>query len=189
MNFIKVFILSIKYIPLYILCLLSSQKTQIREDVLCFRDHHKLKYSLYQAYLAIFGDRFYRSILYHRLGRISKLIRWYLPSESTFVVAKNCKMEGGILAAHSFATVLNAKSIGSGFSCRNNITIGNKIDGRNDLTPKIGKNVTIGANSVIIGDITIGNNVVVGAGSVVVKDVPDNVVVVGNPSKILSSIK
>lgn len=189
MNIIKVFILSIKYIPLYILCMCSSQKKAIKEDVIFFMDHHKLKYSLYQAYLAIFGDRFYRSILYHRLGRISKVTSWYIPSESTFVVAKNCKMEGGILAAHSFASVINAKSIGTGFSCRNNITIGNKIDGRNDLIPTIGKNVTVGANSVIIGDIAIGNNVVVGAGSVVVKDVPDNVVVAGNPARILSSIR
>lgn len=189
MNIIKVIILSIKYFPLYILCRCSSQKNTIKEDVIFFRDRYELKYSLYHTYLAIFGDRFYRSILYHRLGRVSKLASWCLPSESTFVVAKNCKMEGGILAAHSFATVLNAKSIGSGFSCRNNITIGNKIDGRNDLTPTIGKNVTVGANSVIIGDISIGNNVVVGAGSVVVKDVPDNVIVAGNPAKILSSIR
>ena len=36
-----------------------------------------------------------------------------------------------------------------------------------------------GANSTIIGDITIGNNVTVGAGAVVTKDVPDNVTVVG----------
>ena len=33
--------------------------------------------------------------------------------------------------------------------------------------------------------VTIGNNVVVAAGSVVVKDVPDNVVVAGNPAKII----
>lgn len=35
---------------------------------------------------------------------------------------------------------------------------------------------------------TIGDNVVVGAGSVVTKDVPDNVVVVGNPARILKKI-
>ena len=33
--------------------------------------------------------------------------------------------------------------------------------------------------------VTIGNNVVVAAGAVVVKDVPDNVVVGGNPAKII----
>lgn len=48
-------------------------------------------------------------------------------------------------------------------------------------------NVTIGANSVIIGPICIGNNVTIGAGSVVVKDVPDNVCVAGNPGRIISN--
>ncbi len=67
-------------------------------------------------------------------------------------------------------------------------TVCNKIDGRNDLCPTIGDRVTLAANVVVIGDITIGNNVIVGAGSVVVKDVPDNVVVAGNPAKIIKSL-
>lgn len=45
--------------------------------------------------------------------------------------------------------------------------------------PKVGDNCVFGANSSIIGAITIGNNVTVGAGAVVTKDVPDNVTVVG----------
>lgn len=49
----------------------------------------------------------------------------------------------------------------------------------------IGDNVWIGGNSVINPGVTIGDNVVVGSGSVVVKDVPDNVVVAGNPAKII----
>ena len=36
--------------------------------------------------------------------------------------------------------------------------------------------------------ITIGDNVVVGAGNVVTKDLPDNVVPVGNPCKILREV-
>lgn len=36
--------------------------------------------------------------------------------------------------------------------------------------------------------ITIGDSVVVGAGSVVTKDLPDNVVAVGNPCKILREV-
>lgn len=49
----------------------------------------------------------------------------------------------------------------------------------------IGNNAWIGGSSVILPGVTIGNNVVVAAGSVVVKDVPDNVVVAGNPAKII----
>ena len=33
--------------------------------------------------------------------------------------------------------------------------------------------------------LSIGNNVIIGAGSVVVKDIPDNVIVAGNPAKVL----
>lgn len=49
----------------------------------------------------------------------------------------------------------------------------------------IGKNVWLGGQAVIMPGVTIGDNVVVGAGAVVTKDVPDNVIVVGNPAKIL----
>ena len=52
----------------------------------------------------------------------------------------------------------------------------------------IGKNCWIGAGAIILPGITIGNNVVVGAGSVVTKDLPDNVVAVGNPCKVLRHI-
>ena len=52
----------------------------------------------------------------------------------------------------------------------------------------IGKNCWIGANVVIVPGVTIGDNVVVGAGSVVTKDLPDNVVAVGNPCRILREI-
>ena len=43
----------------------------------------------------------------------------------------------------------------------------------------------IGAGAVVIQGINIGVNAVIGAGAIVIKDVPDNVVVVGNPAKII----
>lgn len=52
----------------------------------------------------------------------------------------------------------------------------------------IGRNCWIGAGAVILPGITIGDNVVVGAGSVVTKDLPDNVVAVGDPCRILREI-
>lgn len=51
--------------------------------------------------------------------------------------------------------------------------------------PMIMDNVSIFANSVVIGNITIGDNVKIGAGSVVTKTVPNDCVVVGNPAYII----
>ena len=50
---------------------------------------------------------------------------------------------------------------------------------------KIGNNVFIGANSIIMPGITIGNNIIIGAGSVVTKDVEDFSIVAGNPARFL----
>lgn len=52
-------------------------------------------------------------------------------------------------------------------------------------------NVTVGAFSfiaagaVVLPKITIGANTIIGAGSVVTKDIPDNVIVFGNPARII----
>ena len=50
---------------------------------------------------------------------------------------------------------------------------------------QIGRFSMIGTGAVILPGVSIGENVIVGAGSVVIKDVPDNVVVCGNPARIL----
>ncbi len=52
----------------------------------------------------------------------------------------------------------------------------------------IGKNCWIGAGAVIVPGVKIGNNVVIGAGSVVTRDIPDNVVAVGNPCRVMREI-
>lgn len=96
-----------------------------------------------------------------------------------------CRVEGGILFHHPFATVINAEHIGYGCVFRNNTTVGNKSKDGELVRPWIGNNVDVGVGAIIIGDVHIGNNAKIGAGAVVVKDVPDNCVVVGNPAYII----
>ena len=52
----------------------------------------------------------------------------------------------------------------------------------------IGHNVWIGGSVTILPGVTIGNNVTIGAGSVVTKDIPDNVVAVGNPCRVIKQL-
>jgi maltose O-acetyltransferase len=52
----------------------------------------------------------------------------------------------------------------------------------------IGNNVWIGGNATICPGVTLGDNVVVGAGAVVTKDFPENVVIAGNPAKVINRI-
>ena len=80
--------------------------------------------------------------------------------------------------------------IGNNCEVFQNVTIGSNRKMRNGrYMPIIGDNVSIGAGAVVVGAITIGNNVIIGANSYVSKDVPDNVMVVGSPAKIVKYFK
>lgn len=52
----------------------------------------------------------------------------------------------------------------------------------------VGDNVWFGGGVRVLPGVTIGSNVVIGAGSVVTHDIPDNVIAVGNPCRVLREI-
>jgi len=90
-------------------------------------------------------------------------------------------------------TYINAKykviiedfvQIGSHCSLYSESTIDNKVG---QIILK--KNCKIGSHSVIMPGVTIGENAVIGAFSFVNKDVPDNVVAVGVPIKIIKKLE
>ena len=54
---------------------------------------------------------------------------------------------------------------------------------------KVGNNVWIGGNVVVLPGVTIGDNVVIGAGSIVNKDIPSNSIAVGNPCKVIKKLE
>jgi galactoside O-acetyltransferase len=52
----------------------------------------------------------------------------------------------------------------------------------------VGKNCWLGAGVIVLPGITIGDNVIAGAGAIVTKNLPDNVVAVGNPARVLREV-
>jgi UDP-2-acetamido-3-amino-2,3-dideoxy-glucuronate N-acetyltransferase len=108
------------------------------------------------------------------------------------IIGKNCK-----ISSHTF--------ICEGVTIEDNVFIGHGVMFTNDNFPRatksdgtpqtdadwtlipttIKKGASIGSNATIRCGITVGENAMIGAGSTVTKDVPDNVVVIGNPAKLL----
>ena len=54
---------------------------------------------------------------------------------------------------------------------------------------EIGSDVWVGGGAMLCPGVTIGSKSVIGAGSVVTKDIPEGVVAVGNPCRVLREIK
>ena len=53
----------------------------------------------------------------------------------------------------------------------------------------IGNNVWIGGGAIVLPGVSVGENSVIGAGAVVTRDVPANVVVVGNPARVVKNLQ
>jgi serine O-acetyltransferase len=100
-------------------------------------------------------------------------------------IPSSCEIGRGTFFSYGgIGVVLHARcKIGDNVEIGTNVTIGGR-SGHYDV-PEILNNVYIATGAKILGPIKIGNNVIIGANAVVIKDVPSNVTVAGIPAKII----
>lgn len=94
----------------------------------------------------------------------------------------------GLRFVHPTSVVIGAHvTAGENLSLYQNTTIGGARTGdvNKGNQPTIGDNVTLFANSLILGKVTVGSNVTVGANSLLLKSAPDNSICVGSPAAII----
>lgn len=120
----------------------------------------------------------------------------YVEIQKGAKIGKNCK-----ISSHSF--------ICEGVKIQDNVFIGHHVVFTNDRYPSavsktgkpklisdwklektiVEKNASIGSNATILPGLIIGENSLIGAGSVVTKNILKNVIVAGNPAKIIKKLK
>lgn len=119
---------------------------------------------------------------------VRKLLHFYLRSiYSCDIMPETVIGENAQFAHNGLGVVIHPEAvIGVNLKISQGVTIG----GRNgkSVVPKIGDNVQLGANALILGPVVIGNNSIIGAGSIVLNSVPENAVVVGNPGRIIKYV-
>jgi len=120
------------------------------------------------------------------LGICYRLILRKLQFKYGFQISPKTIIGEGFYLGHFGTVVINPKvAIGKNCNISHGVTIGQTNRGKKKGIPKIGNNVWIGANAVIVGGISIGNNVLIAPNSYVTEDIPDNSIVSGNPISIL----
>ena len=125
----------------------------------------------------------------HRAG-IPILPRWLANVSRFFTqieIHPAAKVGKGIFIDHGSGVVIGETAeIGDGCTIYQGVTLGGTSLSRGKRHPTLGRNVTIGVNSSVLGAIALGDNAKVGGGSVVVKDVPANATVVGVPARMVA---
>jgi len=115
-------------------------------------------------------------------------------------IGNNCNINTQVLIENDVrigdnVTIKSGVQVWNGITIENDVFIGPNVTFTNDFTPRskqypveflkttIKKGASVGANSTIVGGITIYEYAMIGAGSVVTKDIGKNELWYGNPAK------
>lgn len=119
----------------------------------------------------------------------------FVEIQKNATVGKRCK-----ISSHTFVcegvTIDDHVFVGHGVTFIND-TYPRATTGTGDLQTEadwkveptlVRRGASIGSGSTILANVVIGENAIIGAGSVVTRDVPANVIVVGNPARVLRAV-
>lgn len=133
-------------------------------------------------------DRVYR--LYRRMHTsrsrvIRKVVHGYLRAVYACDIMPDTRIGEGTRFPHNGLGVVVHPSAVIGERCTicQSVTIGGTGE---EAVPRLANDVLIGANSVVLGGITIGDFARIRAGSVVIQDVPAHTVAVGDSARVLN---
>src|SRR5580700_4161204 len=138
----------------------------------------------YPGFHALVAHRFVHSL--HRSG--IPILPRFLANFTRFLtqieIHPAAKIGKGIFIDHGSGVVFGETAeIGDGCTIYQGVTLGGTSLSHGKRHPTLGRNVTVGVNSSVLGAIVLGDNAKVGGGSVVVKDVPAYATVVGVPAR------
>jgi serine O-acetyltransferase len=120
---------------------------------------------------------------FYFLGRlVSHVSRWMTGIE----IHPGAKLGRRVFIDHGMGVVIGETAeVGDDALMYQGVVLGGTALQKVKRHPTLGKNVVIGAGSIVLGPIIVGDNAKVGAGSVVVRPVPAGATVVGVPARLV----
>lgn len=122
----------------------------------------------------------------YKLGPVALVCSELSKLKNGCLIGRRAEFGEGFVLMHPHGVIINSGVRGGrNVVIESGVVIGAARNGLPVEVPTIGDDVFIGAGAKILGAVRIGNNVRIGANAVVVKDVPDGSTVVGVPARIV----
>lgn len=144
----------------------------------------------------------FHAIVTHRLGQWNRnlpkalrilvsplLFAAYCAIRGIYGIELPCTAKIGrrVVIGHQNGIVVHPRAqIGDDCLIRQNVTVGTGM--ADDAAPKLGRNVRLGAGSVISGDILIDDGAIIGPNAVVTTNVPAGAMIFSAPSRVIASV-
>lgn len=138
------------------------------------------------------------------IGRNTKIWQFSVVLENA-ILGENCNInchtfiENNVVIGNN-VTIKSGVYLWDGISIEDNVFIGPNVTFTNDKYPRskkypdefqsieIQEGASVGANSTILGGLTVGKKSMIGAGSLVTKNVPDGELWFGTPAKFIKKL-
>lgn len=141
---------------------------------------------LYPGFHALFAYRIAHFLNNKGLRFIARLISQYARKKTGIEIHPGAKIGRRLFIDHGMGIVIGeTATIGDNCTIYHNVTLGGTGKDKYKRHPDLGDNVMVGCGAKVLGPIKIGNNVKIGANAVVIENVLDNTTVVGVPSKCI----
>ncbi len=163
---------------------------EIYEDVKNIKEKDPACRNLFEAIILYPG---FHALLIHRISHFLYNIKLFFLARLISQISRfltgieihpGAKIGRRLFIDHGMGIVIGeTTTIGDDCIIYHNVTLGGTGKDKYKRHPDIGNNVMIGCGSKILGPIKIGDNVKIGANAVVLKDVEENSTIVGIPSR------
>ena len=145
------------------------------EVVLCYPGVH-----------ALLGYRLSHWLWVHNFKLSARFCSHVVRFLSGIEIHPGAKIGEGFFIDHGMGVVIGETTeIGDNVTIYHGVTLGGTSWSKGKRHPTLGNNVVVGAGAKILGPIRIGTNVRIGSNAVVVKDVPAESTVVGVPGRMV----
>jgi serine O-acetyltransferase len=139
----------------------------------------------YPGFHAVIFHRFAHKLWGMRLFFLARLISHIGRFLTGIEIHPGAKFGKRVFIDHGMGVVIGETAVvGDDVLIYKGVLLGGSSLEKKKRHPTVGKNVVLGSNAILLGDITIGDNARIAAASVVTHDVPSNSTAIGVPARI-----